>query len=527
MTAPTDPATPPGAAARTHGGPVDRPDDHLADLPDPQDRLVIDDRRGWTDAETWDLADRIAHRVRSTCRDGRRFAVFAENAGPAVIAHLGGLRSGVSVVAVSSHLNGPDAAYLFEVGDVALVVAGPRTVDAARDAADRARASTGRPCQVVAWGTADWDDWLAGAPAGPPADDRPILPNLLFTSGTTGRPKATELPPNVFPRRDSWAGFVEATQANRFVGLGRHLVVAPLHHTGPLNAVRALAAGTPIGILERFDPARTLDAIARWQIASTTLVPTHLSRLLALPAKKRDAADVSTLRLVFQTGSACPVEVKRAMIDWWGPVFLEAYGGTEVGVTCAITSEDWLAHPGSVGRAVAPYEAVVLDEHGTELPAGVEGRLCFRDTTGRGIVYHDDPVRSAAAHLAPGVLTLGEIGRVDADGWVYVTDRFSDMVVTGGVNVYPAEAEQVLVAHPLVADAAGVGVPDPDLGELLVALVVPVDPSDPPDTDELVAWCRERLSRYKCPRRIVVVEDLHRTPLGKLDKRALRAGLTP
>ncbi|HMS88132.1 MAG TPA: AMP-binding protein, partial [Acidimicrobiales bacterium] len=240
----------------------------------------------------------------------------------------------------------------------------------------------------------------------------------------------------------------------------------------------------------------------------------------------RAAADVSSLRLVFQTGSACPVDVKRAMIEWWGPVFLEAYGGTEVGVTCAITSEDWLAHPGSVGRAVAPYEALVLDDDGNELPPGEEGRLCFRDTTGRGIVYHDDPERSAAAHLGPGVLTLGEIGRVDADGWVYVTDRFSDMVVTGGVNVYPAEAEQVLVAHPQVDDVAGIGVPDPDLGEVLVALGEPVDPTDPPDPAALVAWCQDRLSRYKCPRRVVVVDALHRSALGKLDKRALRAGLT-
>jgi long-chain acyl-CoA synthetase len=284
--------------------------------------------------------------------------------------------------------------------------------------------------------------------------------------------------------------------------------------------------GTPLGILPRFDAATTLAAVAQWRIGSTTLVPTHLARLLALPDEERAVADVSSLRLVFQTGSACPIEVKRAMIDWWGPVFLEAYGATEVGVTCSITSEDWLAHPGSVGRAVAPYEAVVVDDDGNELPAGTEGRLCFRDTTGRGVVYHGDPERSAAAHVAPGVFTLGEIGRVDTDGWVYVTDRFADMVVTGGVNVYPAEMEQVLVTHPAVADVAGVGLPHPDLGEQLVALVVPADGDRPPATDELQAWCEERLSRYKCPRRIVLVADLGRNALGKLDKRALRAAHT-
>lgn len=437
------------------------------------------------------------------------------------MAHVGGLKAGVSVVPISAHLNAVDAAHLLRTADVALVVAGPRTADAATAAAQMS-AANGATCEVVVWGTPRWEDWLASAPDGPPEDDRPIVANLLFTSGTTGRPKATELPPNVFQARPSWADFLAATASNRFVGLGRHLVVAPLHHTGPLNAVRALAVGTPIGILDRFDAATTLEAIERWRIGSTTLVPTHMSRLLALPDEVRRTADTSSLRLVFQTGSSCPVHVKRAMIDWWGPVFLEAYGATEVGVTASITSEDWLAHPGSVGRSAPPYEVVVVDEAGAELPPDQEGKLCFRDTTGRGIVYHDDPERSAAAHVAPGVFTLGEIGRVDADGWIYVTDRFADMVVTGGVNVYPAEAEQAIIDHPGVADVAGIGLPHPDLGERLVALVVPTDPTSPPTTDEILEWCGERISRYKLPREVRFVETLDRNALGKLDKRALR-----
>ena len=484
--------------------------------------LVVDPSRSWTGAEVWDLADRIAHLARAATSvasgNRRRVAVFAENAAESVVAHLGGLRSGASVVAINSHLATPEVAYQLAAGDVALLIAGPRTVDRAREAAELVPG-----CEVRAWGDADWFGWLASAPAGQPADDVAIVPNLLFTSGTTGTPKATELPPNVFPPRASWAEFVDAARANRFVGLGRHLVVAPLHHTGPLNAVRALAAGTAIGVLPRFDPERMLQAIDEWSIASTTVVPTHLARLAALPADVRPRWDVTSLRLVFLTGAACPVDVKRAMIEWWGPVLLEAYGATEVGVTASITSEDWLSHPGSVGRSVAPYTALVVDEHGTQLDAGTEGRLYFRDATGRGIVYKGDPERTAAAHLEPGVFTLGEIGRVDEDGWVYITDRFSDMVVTGGVNVYPAEMEQVLVSHPGVADVAGIGLPHPDLGEQLVALVVPVDPTQPPPIDELQVWCEERLSRFKCPREIRIVEDLNRNALGKLDKRGLRA----
>jgi long-chain acyl-CoA synthetase len=422
------------------------------------------------------------------------------------------------VVAINSHLAAAEAAYQLTTGDVALVIAGPATAERAREAA----AIAGNVA-VRAWDDPEWDDWLASAPAGPPADDVAIIPNLLFTSGTTGTPKATHLPPNVFPPRASWADFVDATRANRFVGLGRHLVVAPLHHTGPLNAVRALAAGTPIAVLPRFDAERTLQAIEEWAIATTTVVPTHLARLAALPAEVRNRSDVSSLRLVFLTGAACPVDVKRAIIEWWGPVLLEAYGATEVGVTSSITSEDWLTHPGSVGRSVAPYTALVVDEAGAEVPPGEEGRLYFRDATGRGIVYEGDPERTAAAHLEPGVFTLGEIGKVDEDGFVFITDRFSDMVVTGGVNVYPAEMEQVLVAHPAVADVAGIGLPHPDLGEQLVALVVPAYPDAPPSLDDLQAWCEARLSRFKCPREIRLVDDLGRNPLGKLDKRSLRS----
>jgi acyl-CoA synthetase (AMP-forming)/AMP-acid ligase II len=500
-------------------GPAPRPNH----LPDATGALVVDVVRAWSADEVWDAANRIAHLARAATEPTagadrtRRVAVFAENSAEAVVAHLGGLRSGASVVAVNSHLEAPEAAYQLATGDVALVLAGPGTAARARAAAAEAGG-----CEVRAWGEPAWDRWLGSAPAGPPPDDEAIVPNLLFTSGTTGRPKATHLPPNVFPPRASWRDFVEATRANRFVGLGRHLVVAPLHHTGPLNAVRALAAGTPIGILPRFDAARTLEAMAAWAVATTTVVPTHLSRLLALPDEVRAGFDPGRLRLVFLTGAACPVDVMRRMIDWWGPVFLEAYGATEVGVTASITSAEWLEHPGSVGRSVAPYTAVVVDEDGRPVPVGEEGRLYFRDATGRGIVYEGDPERTAAAHLEPGVFTLGEIGRVDADGYVYVTDRFSDMVVTGGVNVYPAEMEQVLVAHPEVADVAGIGLPHPDLGEQLVALVVPADPAHPPSVDDLKAWCEARLSRFKCPRRIDLVADLGRNPLGKLDKRALR-----
>ncbi|HWC67892.1 MAG TPA: AMP-binding protein, partial [Acidimicrobiales bacterium] len=208
------------------------------------------------------------------------------------------------------------------------------------------------------------------------------------------------------------------------------------------------------------------------------------------------------------------------------PVLSESYGGTESGTVCSINSADWLAHPGSVGRALPPFEALVVDEDGTALPPDTEGRLYFRDTTGRGIVYEGDPEKTADAHLAPGVFTLGEIGRIDEDGFVYVTDRFSDMVVSGGVNIYPAEAEQVLVRHPAVADVACIGVPDGEMGERLIALVQ-LRPGTTATEDELRAWCRAELAGFKCPRELRFVDEVPRTAMGKLDKHALRAAQAP
>jgi long-chain acyl-CoA synthetase len=316
---------------------------------------------------------------------------------------------------------------------------------------------------------------------------------------------------------------LEALKANRFAAYGTHLVVGPMYHTGPLSGMRLLVAGIPSVILHRFDAENTLATIERYRTETAVMVPTHFVRLLALPDDVRARYDVSSMKLVTHTGAACPVDVKRAMIEWWGPIFVDAYGATEVGTTCSITSEEWLAHPGSVGRAVPPFEALVIDDDGREVPPHTEGKLFFRDTTGRGISYPNDPEKTAAAHIAPGVFTLGEIGYMDADGYVFITDRFSDMVVSGGANIYPAEAEQVLLEHPDVADVACIGVPNAEMGEEVKALVVPRDRSSPPEAAELIAFCRQRLTHYKCPRSVEIVESVGRNAMGKVNKRALRA----
>jgi long-chain acyl-CoA synthetase len=475
----------------------------------------------WRDVD--DALNRIANGLaRLDLGPARRVAVFAENAAETALANLGGLIAGASVVPVNFHLTADEVAYILEDSGARVLFVGPETAERGVAAAARSAVHT-----VIGWtdhsGVLAWSSWLAAQDGGPADETVRPRPNLLYTSGTTGRPKGTELPPTMFAGGDTVAEHLANLAQSPLAAFGRHLVVGPMYHTGPLSGARLLAAGVPSVILGRFDAEKTLRAIADYGIGSSVMVPTHFVRLLALPDDVRARYDVSSLQLINHTGAKCPVEVKCAMIEWWGPVFRDAYGASEVGTTCMIGSEEWLTHPGSVGRAIPPFTAMILDDDGNALPPGQEGRLYFKDATGRGVVYHNDPEKSAAAHIAPGVFTLGEIAYMDAEGYVYITDRFSDMVVSGGANIYPAESEQVLIHHPAILDVACIGVPHPEMGEELKALAIPRNPEDPPAAAEVIAWCRERLSHYKCPRTLEWVSDLGRTTMGKINKRALRA----
>ena len=478
---------------------------------------------GW--AEVGDELNRVANGILAAALGPQsRIAVFAENSGETALAHLGGLLGGASSVPVNFHLTADEAAYILRDSAAQLLFVGPETAERGIAAAKAAGVAA-----VVAWrcnnlpGTTSWDEWLAAqSPDDSPTDIAP-RPNLLYTSGTTGRPKGTELPPTMFAGGSTIAEHLEALKTNRFANFGTHIVIGPMYHTGPLNGMRLLVAGIGSVVMAKFDAEATLAAIEKYRCESTVMVPTHFARLLALPDHVRERYDLSSMKLVAHTGAKCPVDVKRAMIEWWGPIFTDAYGATEVGTTCMITSEEWLAHPGSVGRAVAPFTAMVLDDDDNQLPAGTEGRLFFSDATGRGVIYPNDAEKTQAANIAPGVFTLGEIGYIDGDEYVFITDRFSDMVVSGGANIYPAEAEQVLVQHPGVLDVACIGVPHKDMGEELKALVIPRDPAAAPTADELLTFVRARLSHFKCPRSVEIVDDLGRNTMGKINKRTLRA----
>ena len=490
----------------------------------PDEVALRDDRLALLWAEVDELLNRVANALHSLeLGVARRVAVYAENSAETVLAHLGGLLAGTSTVPVNFHLTADEAAYILRDSQAAVLFVGPENLARGLEAAAMAG-----DVLVVAWRSPEapvqWEQWLADACADEPPTDLTPRPNLMYTSGTTGLPKGVELPPQMFAGGATVVEHVEALAKNRFAQFGTHLVVWPMYHTGPLSGMRLLAVGVPIVVLGRFDAERVLQAVDEHRIETTVMVPTHFKRLLELPAEVRSRYDVSSLRLVAHTGSACPIDVKHDMIGWFGPVFTDAYGSTEVGTICSISSQEWIEHPGSVGRCIPPFaRAIVVDEAGDEVPAGTEGRLYFEDSTGRGVVYATDPAKTAAAHLRPGVFTIGEIGYVDTDGYVYITDRFSDMIVAGGVNIYPAEAEAVIIAHPKVADVAVIGVPDADLGEAVRALVVPIDPVDAPTAEELIALCRQHLAGYKCPRSVEIVSTVGRNAMGKVNKRALRA----
>ena len=307
---------------------------------------------------------------------------------------------------------------------------------------------------------------------------------------------------------------------------GVTLLEGPMYHSAQwvFSMFPLVGKGSTVVMRHQFDPAETLDLIDRYEVTNVHLVPTQLLRMLKLPESVRASFDGSSLVVAHHGAAPCPPAVKRSMLDWWGPKVTEYYGGTEGGFLTMISGAEWLERPGSIGKALATIDLRVLDDDGHECPANTSGQIYFKSLMGNDFEYHNAPEKTAAAHSSDGYGTLGDIGYVDDDGFVFLSDRKIDMIISGGVNIYPAEIEGVLVTHPAVTDAAVFGVPDDEFGEQVKAVVELVEGVEPGDdlARDLIDHVREHLAGYKAPRTVDFSMHLPRTPTGKLLKRQLR-----
>ena len=363
-------------------------------------------------------------------------------------------------------------------------------------------------------------------PAAPVSDEAQGM-DMLYSSGTTGRPKGIRraLTGNKIDEPDALLGLV--TLLYGFDNTSTYLSPAPLYHAAPLRYnMAAQAVGATCVIMENFDPEQALAMIEKHKCNKSQWVPTMFVRMLKLPEEVRSKYDVSSMQTAIHAAAPCPIPVKEQMIDWWGPVIYEYYAGSEGNGFCQLNSEEWLAHKGSVGTALTGV-LHICDEEGNELPVGESGAIFFEQPAeAPGFEYYNDPKKTAESRhpVHKNWTTLGDVGRLDEDGYLYLTDRKAFMIITGGVNVYPQETENLLITHPKVADVAVIGVPNEDFGEEVKAVVQPAEWSlaGPDLEEELIAFCKENLSSIKCPRSVDFDKELPRHPTGKLYKRLVR-----
>ncbi|MFL6121348.1 acyl-CoA synthetase [Actinophytocola sp.] len=483
--------------------------------------VVDPDGRQVTYAELAAAADRYGRGFQAMgLEPGDAVVLLLPNGIDLVSVYFGAFQTGLYVVMANWHLVGAEVAYLIEDSGAKAFIAHERFGETAADALAR----TG----VRGFAVGDVPGFTPLSELGRGESGRPDVRTagspMLYTSGTTGRPKGVRRPltgqdPDEVPAQASWFfGIFGLVPFDDHV----HICGSPLYHTAVLNFVaNSIQLGHKTVLMDRWKPEEMLRLIEKHRVTHSHMVPTQFHRLLELPVEVREKYDVSSLRCMIHGAAPCPDEVKRQMLDWWGPVVVEYYAATEGGGT-TIMADEWLRKPGSVGRAWPNSVVKVLDENGEEVPPGTTGLVYMRMGTS-SFEYHKDATKTRAARVGD-LFTLGDIGFLDEDGYLFLCDRKADMIISGGVNIYPAEIENVLVVHPKVADVAVFGVPNPDWGEEIKAVVRPADGASPGDelTAELLAFASERLAKFKLPKSIDYVDELPRDPNGKLYKRKLR-----
>jgi long-chain acyl-CoA synthetase len=475
-----------------------------------------------TYGELDERSNQLAHLFRSAgLKPGDHVALFMENHVRYLEVAWAAMRSGLYLTAINSFLTPGEVAYIVEDCEAQVFI----TSAAKAEVASQVELPPRVTLRLMIDGQLDgFDSYEASIATQPmtPVENETLGTLMLYSSGTTGRPKGIKRAlPGIHPGAPdpSVAGLKVLYDYRPSMV---YFSPAPMYHAAPLAfSIWAQRYGGTVVIMERFDPEDALTLIERHRVTHSQWVPTMFVRMLKLSDEERNRHDLSSLEVAIHAAAPCPVPVKRQMIEWWGPKLFEYYAGTEGNGSTFISSQDWLRKPGSVGRA-ANGVVHILDEDGVAQPAGSEGTVWF--SGGGEFEYHNAPEKNAESHRAGGLSTLGDVGYLDEDGFLFLTDRKAYMIIAGGVNIYPREIEDVLVTHPSVADVAVFGIPNDDLGEEVKAVVQPVDMAlaGPELAAELLSFCGEHLARFKVPRSLDFEAELPRLPTGKLYKRLLR-----
>jgi long-chain acyl-CoA synthetase len=457
------------------------------------------------------------HFVKEGLATGDAIAILIGNSLRYFEVAWGARRAGLYFVPISTHLTNAETQYIIEDSGARLLFVASDLLGKVSDMP----ASLRERVRIIEVGGTEYLSMIEGTGAVPALPDRPMGLDFAYSSGTTGRPKGIKQKMTGDPHlakalAGNWLAFFDLNPESVY------LSPAPLYHAAPLRfSMRAIASGGTAVIMDRFDAQGALAAIQRYRVTHSQWVPTMFSRMLALPDDVRRRYDLSSMRKALHAAAPCPRDVKLKMLEWWGPIVWEYYSGSERNGATVISPAEWLQHQGSVGKA-ASGELRIVGEDGRLCEPGEPGAVYFAN--GPRFEYHNDPDKTAAAHNEQGWSTIGDIGYVDAQGYLYLTDRRANMIISGGVNIYPQEAENILLTHHEVVDAAVFGIPDADFGEQVMAVVQlkpGVKPSDKL-AEGLMAYCRERLSHIKCPRNVDFASELPRTDTGKLMKRVVR-----